>query len=174
MQEKKFIKIMQKKVSYSSLSPSALRGQVEGTLGILRTYCSNIVLSEFTQITQDEFNEKLDTLINDILEKHPNIFWGAARKAINLFLRDCLYNNYLSDKYDLDSIKDFLEIPLDSIVSGKLYDSCGDRKLPKWKSLKELNEEESKIYQNCAQLKANECKIERIHLDMVLWLEGKK
>jgi hypothetical protein len=40
--------------------------------------------------------------------------WGAARKALNLVLRDILYNQYLQREYGFNRIGKWLELPLDS------------------------------------------------------------
>ena len=37
---------------------------------------------------------------------------GAARKAINLFLRDALYNRYLNRRFALSWIQAWIEVPL--------------------------------------------------------------
>jgi len=43
--------------------------------------------------------------------------WGRERKALNISLRDVVYNVDLRDSYNLAKIRPWLEIPLDSQVA---------------------------------------------------------
>jgi hypothetical protein len=99
--------------------------------------------------------------------------WGAARKALNLFLRDSLYNRYLSDHFNLQQIEAWLEIPLDSAVARGLQSGTGRGVLPRWPGLKHLDPSVSTSYQNAAAEHARVLGIARVHLDMYLWLENR-
>jgi hypothetical protein len=55
-------------------------------------------------------------------ERHHTRTWGAARKALNLFLRDVQYSWDLSSYFGLHTIFSFLEVPLDRYVAQGL---CG-------------------------------------------------
>lgn len=92
--------------------------------------------------------------ISKWLDKKTNEFvydyemkWGAGRKALNLFLRDCLYNRYLSAEHGLDCIQKWVEIPLDSIVADRLKKDAGRRgRLPVWNGLSNLKKDDSKNF----------------------------
>ena len=51
--------------------------------------------------------------------------WGAARKAVNLFLRDALCNRYLAEEFNLKKAEAWMEIPLDSAVARGITDGEG-------------------------------------------------
>lgn len=93
MNEVKFIKQVQCKVAVSAVGPSALRGQGTGVLYSVQKRLKNIDLSSLPTENQEEFKKWLDQQTDAILRKLPvdNKPWGAARKALNLFLRDVLY-----------------------------------------------------------------------------------
>jgi hypothetical protein len=100
--------------------------------------------------------------------------WGAARKALNLFFRDVVYNRYLTDYLNIPN--DFIEnqyilrnmeVPLDKDVAKGLREKYSD--LPKWQSIRQLTKKESDIYQARALEYANELGLARIHLDLELW-----
>ena len=99
--------------------------------------------------------------------------WGAARKAINLFLRDALYNQYLSKQFKLQSIESWLEIPLDSAVAKGLKLQSNRDELPRWPGLKNLEANVSEGFQVFASKRANLKKVARVHLDMYLWLDNR-
>jgi hypothetical protein len=98
---------------------------------------------------------------------------GAARKAINLFLRDVLYNQYLCHKFGIGKIESWLEVPLDSVVARKLKSAAGRGVLPRWVGLKNLRASESEEFHNFASQCAKMLSIARVHLDIYLWLENK-
>ena len=99
--------------------------------------------------------------------------WGAARKAINLFLRDALYNQYLCKQFKLQSIESWLEIPLDSAVAKGLKLQSNRGELPRWPGLKSLEPNQSEEFQFFAAKRANLKGVTRVHLDMYLWLDNK-
>ncbi len=119
MNEIEFMKTMQEKVAVSAVGPSALRGQGKGVLGATQRILKEIDLLKLPVGTQEDFYIWLDEQTNAILDAMPihNNPWGAARKALNLFLRDALYNRYLCKRYCIDRVEEWLEIPLDSVVA---------------------------------------------------------
>jgi hypothetical protein len=100
--------------------------------------------------------------------------WGAARKAINLFLRDCTYDHHPRSHCHLGRIEPWLEVPLDSFVASALRKTRKGRNLPRWDSLIKLEPEVSRNYQEVAQAIADGKGIARVHLDLRYWTEGRK
>lgn len=171
-----FIKTVQLKTATSAIGPSALRNQGTGILKKAQKYCSEMDLSIFSSMTKNEFLRQLDEDTERMLDLFGLRYrpWGTARKALNLYLRDALYNKYLSREYNLETIEPFLEIPLDSAVAQGLKKKDTYRVLPRWLGLKSLSRKVSDQYQQFALNEAKKQNLVRIHMDMYLWLENRK
>jgi hypothetical protein len=50
----------------------------------------------------------------------------AARKALNIFLRDVFYNHYLREEYGFGRLEQWLELPLDMDAARGLREDSGD------------------------------------------------
>lgn len=170
-----FLDILQKKTAVSAIGPSALRNQGVGVLKVAQEYCGNIDLYAIVRKNRNIFNKILDKHTKRLLDKFPvkTKPWGTARKAINLFLRDALYNKYLSEEYKLKSIEEYLEIPLDSATARGLKKIGSKRELPPWPGLILLTKHQSDLFQEFAQKIADRKKLIRVHLDMYLWLDNR-
>jgi len=176
-----FLLKIHKRIAIVSVGGSAIRNQgASGLIDIARVYFENsISLEKFFASLTDEgsFKRFLDLHTYQLVELFPNggKSWGAARKALNLFFRDLVYNKFIAENYGLarnfnkfnEEIK-CLEIPLDSYVAKELFESS-IRQLPKWKSIRKLTQEVSDQYQTQALIEAKELKIARIHLDLLYW-----
>ncbi len=167
-----FIKTVQLKVAVSAISPSALRAQGKGVLKATRDFLAGLSLARIPKSSPKLFNNWLDRQTKALLDELPirNRPWGAARKALNLFLRDVLYNKYLSRQFGFQKIEPWLEIALDSIVAKGLKRHAGIRKLPAWPGMKRLTPKVSDQFQNAAIEHARSEGMDRVHLDMYLWL----
>lgn len=171
-----FYKTLQRFVAVESIGVSAMRGQITGTMHAAQNYCAALDLSKYSNLTESEFKSKLNEDTEGMLDAfgfdrfRP---WGTARKAINLFFRGALYNKYLSEKYNLTSIEPYLEIPLDSAVAKGLIKRDTNRVLPNWYGLSYLIKEDGEKYQLVALGEAKKEGINRVHLDMFLWLENR-
>jgi hypothetical protein len=163
---------MQNRIAEAAVGPSALRNQgAPGVVGVARKCFKELDLGTFTVASERGFVQRLDASTENLRKRFPRGArnWGAARKALNLFLRDALYNTFLSKHYHLARLEAWLEIPLDRDVAAGLHsDSHGDR-LPGWIGIKHLTPEVSRIYQEIAKLIADEKNIARIHLDLLYW-----
>lgn len=176
-----FIKKNHRRLSIISVDSSSLRNQ--GAPGIIKSardyfYNSISLDSYFEKLSNpDKFRHFLDNHTNQLLDLFPSTgkSWGAARKGLNLFLRDVVYNKFFSDHYGLPSdykkfnetVK-YLEVPLDSFVAiGIFNDAKGI--LPKWISIKKLTREISDLYQIEAQKIAEEEQTARVNLDLKYW-----
>lgn len=177
MRNKEFLKLMQKRVAEAVIGSSTLRNQ--GTPGVIQTarnYLKKIDISTF--ITKDEvkfqkkLNSKTNILKNKFDKKAQN--WGAARKVMNLFLRDSFYNWYLCTEYRLDKIEKWLEVPLDKDVANGLRKVREGKSLSRWESIKKLILRASKKYQKIAKEYGDGKGIARVHLDLLFWRPNKK
>ena len=168
-----FLKTMQKFVATTAIGTSALRNQGKGSHEKVRNVLSELDLSPLKNMRKDDYTKWIDTTTSSVLccwkgKAQP---WGAARKSVNLFMRDALYNQYLSREYNISGIEQWMEIALDSKVSKGLRNRF--RSLPRWPGLKHLTHEVSDQYQECARLLAGRIGIPRVHLDIWLWLENR-
>lgn len=165
---------LQKKLAITAISPSALRGQGNGGIvNSAREYCSKIDIGKMASIeSKDRFELELNRLTNGICRK-AGVEWGAGRKAINLFLREILYNHYFNLRFSFGKMEGYMEIPLDSITSKALKKEKGGEDLPRWKGLVGLTREDSEEFQDFADRLAKGCGMARVHLDIELWVRGR-
>ena len=176
------IQKIHRRIAQISVGPSAIRNQGgSGLIAICREYFEkSIDLNEFrTQLETDTFAAYLDLHTTNLVELFPEggKSWGAARKGLNLFLREVTYNTYLASHLSIpldikqnSLILKRLEVPLDKDVALCLMEIFP--LLPKWQSIKKLTPSESKQYQEKAKLYAEKLKIPRIHLDLEFWRKG--
>lgn len=175
-----FIRDLQKFVAVAAVGASVLRGRNRaGEARRIQGRLATLDLATVATLNETAFADWLDRTTADLISDR--IEWGAVRKAVNLFLRDCLYNKYLNSHYGLDRIEKWLEIPLDSVVAGALIDD--EPSLPRWTGLNHLIEKQSRLYQEHAremaarrtaagpkeQLPAEAA----VHLDIGLWVNNR-
>lgn len=169
-----FLRTMQHSVAVRAIGPSSLRNQGSpGVIDAARKFVANLDLSRISTGVEREFLSQLDKTTDRLLQAMPMKArnWGAARKAVNLFLRDAFYNQYLTTEFDLRRLESWLEIPLDGAVARGLK-KIGDRgELPDWPGLKKLTPSVSSQFQSFAEGIAKNRGIARVHLDIYLWLE---
>ena len=180
MYKDKFISTVQKFVAIEAVGVSALRRQGKGVLGEIRAFLGQLDLRLENIKGKNQYIDWLDIQTEKILDQLPlkNRPWGAARKAINLFLRGCLYNKYLCEQYNLQYYEKWMEIPLDSAIAKGLRKEIEkkrlNKKLPRWPGLKYLKKDTSKKYQEIAEIIAAQNHLKaRVHLDIFLWLENR-
>jgi hypothetical protein len=186
MTKDEFIAKIHERIANTAVGGSALRNQgVSGIVDASRTYfLSSVHLNEFFDglKQQDSFKSFLNKHTTGLIGKfkklengNQNQLWGAARKGLNLFLRDLVYNKFIAEKYGLSSDFltlnrqiDYLEVPLDSFVGNEIF-ARSNKQIPKWTSIKELTPQKSELYQEKAQQIAIEEGIARVHLDLIFW-----
>ena len=168
MNKKKFISQMQKKVAITSVGSSVVRGQPKGTIDTVREFLGQIRLD---RIPKNQFQEWLNRQTRRMTNKprKESIPWGVARKSLNLFLRDALYNRYLHTEYRLGLLEQTLEVPLDGVVGRHLIRKQEVQKLSAWLGLKHLTKEQNQDYQEVAAELAHCKKVARVHLDIFVW-----
>ena len=157
-----------------AIPANAIRNQdAEGILPTLRARLARLRLLTFVATNRRNFERRLQAATNRLISRLAADRWGAARKALNLFLRACTYDHHLRVHYGLRRIEPWLEVPLDSYVAGALKRTREGRDLPKWGTLKALNEEDSRKYQEVAQAVADRKGLARVHLDLYYWTKGR-
>jgi len=181
MTQNDFIDKIHKRLSIVSVGASALRNQgASGIVDIARDYFyQSISLDDYFEklSSPDKFRKFLDDHTVKLLQSFPTDgkSWGAARKGLNLFLRETVYSKFISDHFKLPTdLNDFnnlirnLEVPLDFDVATGIYKDRNGT-IPKWISIKKLTENVSDIYQREALAISQSKKIARVHLDLLYW-----
>lgn len=185
MTRNEFDSKLKRRIAQLSVGASALRNQGgSGLIDTCRNYFENdIDLQAFFYSLDDKkvFSTFLNRHTNEIVNQFPEEAksWGAARKGLNLFLRDICYNKYFADKYELptnfidnnEKLK-LLEVPLDNDVATGLIREFPQ--LPKWNRIRSLTKDQSDIYQKKASDLAAEKNIARVHLDLLFWRESNR
>jgi hypothetical protein len=180
MKETEFIESVRNRLINISVGASALRNQ--GASGIVeksRSYFrNNIELSRFfDKLPKKTFDKYLDEHTNLLLLDYPKKgkSWGAARKALNLYFRELVYNKFICDYYRVPKAKkkyhDFilnLEVPLDKDVAMGIKKNSLDSTL-KWIGIRNLDKETSSLFQEAAEIIAKQQGIARVHLDLNYW-----
>ncbi|MBZ0089288.1 MAG: hypothetical protein K8H90_02805, partial [Thermoanaerobaculia bacterium] len=104
--------------------------------------------------------------------------WGLARKLLNIFLRDVVYNVHLRKAYRLAALEPLLELPLDGETTTRLRreykelqkDREGLPDLPGWNGPFALTPRESRAHQKAALEVAQAYGLRaRVHLDAFFW-----
>jgi len=170
----KTIEYLKIRTAELSVGNSTLRNQgAPGVIKTARTFLAKLDLQDFSVNSEYGFYKILDDATNNLVKVLPTRaqHWGTARKAINIFLGDCVYNKFLCSQFDLIQIHPWLEIPLDSYVAKALCKTSIGSKLPKWVSITRLKPEISIEYQKVANQVAKIIGCYRVDLDIYLWRE---
>jgi hypothetical protein len=171
--ESNFITTMREFVATSAIGASTLRNQGKGAIRAVREILTTLDLTSLKFLSRDEYQKWLDEVTTRILAQWPapGRPWGAARKSANIFMRDALYNQYLNMEYHVSHVEKWMEVALDSAVARGLRNKYPQ--LPPWLGLKHLTRETSDEYQGRAQELADRDGINRVHVDMSLWLANR-
>jgi len=158
------------------IAGTTLRNQgASGVVDAARDYLFDLDLRKFADLPDDRFAHRLDSYTEELRVSLPTRarHFGTARKSINLFLMEAFYNRVLCEAYNLQSVEDFLELPIDGHVAdglkkqAKIYGvSCT---LPKWHGIKNLKSDTNVTFQNCAKEIAGKMHVARVYLDLLLW-----
>jgi len=171
---KSFLKAVHGRTAIVSIASSTVRGQPAGTVAAAREFLTGIRLASFATEDESAFVSTLNTTTSKLMDKLPKRNWGVARKCLNIFLRDALYNVYLRDDYGLALAEKFYEVPLDKYVATELKKRSERGQLPAWPGVKHLDPTTSERFQRFAQTVALRRKIARVHLDAIFWTERKQ
>jgi hypothetical protein len=172
-----FIDRLQARTALLAIGRSALRNRgAAGVVVAARKYCRGIDLRDFAVANGSDFSAALDKHTEKLMERFPKGArnnWGAARKALNIFLRDVLYSQPLCRQYGLRRLERWLGLPLDShAYDGLVEDSRAKRRLPKWPGVKGLDSTLSATIQAAAARIAGANNTRRVHLDVKYWRKG--
>ena len=174
------IHLIQERIANISIGASTLRNMgAKGMVKSARKYLEELDLTALRKVGESKFTHWLDDRTEELRKCFPEDaqHWGAARKAINVFLENALYDRFLSKEYGLDALEGVLEIPLDSQTAKGLKKDLEDPKgnrltshtLPEWDSIKRLKPEVSRKFQDCANEVAQAEQTSRIYLDLKYW-----
>ena len=170
----KTIGYLRRRTAELAIGNSTLRNQgAPGVAKAARHFLAKVDLKSFSVSSEQKFSQILDCATIDLVRALPPGArnWGTARKALNIFLRDCLYNQFLCSYFAISHIHPWLEIPLDSHVAKGLRRTSQGSDLPKWDTITGLNHERSDRYQEVAGRVAKKIGCNRVDLDIYLWRE---
>jgi hypothetical protein len=164
---------MQEFVATAAIGTSALRNQGKGSHRAARRALAALDLTVLRRLPHGAYGRWLDDATDSLLVRWPGGRrpWGAARKSVNLFMRDALYNRYLEGRFRIRRVERAMEVALDSKVAAGLRDRYP--RLPTWPGLRHLTPDVSVLYQSSAQDLAKVQGVSRVHLDIWLWLENR-
>ena len=170
MKRERFLRIIQDRAARLAVGPSTTRGRgSRGAIAAARLHLGRLSVTAFSVRDQTRFTRRLSSATRVLMHALPPKArsWGLARKVLNIFLRDCLYNVYLRKAHGLAAIEQMLEIPLDSITARAIREEMPE--LPRWPGVRNLTPDLSAAYQAAAMAVAKREGIARVHLDAYWW-----
>ena len=163
---------LQRRCARVAVGASTVRGQgAPGLVAAAREHLHLIDLAKFGVSRPALVRTRLDVATRRLMAALParGRSWGIARKVLNIFLRDALYTVYLREKFRLDRAESLFEVPLDAVTVKALRRECARGFLPKWRGVKRLTPEESRVFQSAARELAASRGVSRVHLDAFWW-----
>jgi hypothetical protein len=170
--DKNLINALRRRMASTSVGPSAARNMgPKGTISAARDYLASLDLRKFIKKSEKDFAKYLNETTIDFAKHLPPRarHWGSARKFLNIFLRQVIYNRFLCEHYNLYHIEPWLEVPLDSHVAKELRKERGGDVLPRWKTVISVDSETNHKYQEYAAKVAKMNNMHRVHLDVLYW-----
>ncbi len=165
--------MMQRRLGRTAVGPSTARGMgPQGTISAARGFLQELDLRRFNVTTAAAYRRRLDEVTLELQARLPGTaqHWGAARKFLNIFLRNCSYDRFISEAYDLSRLEAWMEVPLDShVAKGIKSDLQADDTVPRWSTVIRLSPSESDIWQAAARKIASQEGIAPVHLDVRYW-----
>jgi len=174
MSKKPDIKLVQERVANSAIAPSTLRNQgSKGVIEAARSFLGKCDLKPFRVVRNEgQFKTQLSKLTEQLMGQFPKRAksnYGAARKAINVFLEDALYNRFLCEAYSLNIIEQYLEIPLDSYVMNNILKKMGKKHYLKRIGIRNIGPKDNAQFQKAAKEIADKENDLRVYLDLKYW-----
>jgi hypothetical protein len=169
MQPQHFIDYLKRRLAVLAIGPSTLRGiGTSGVAAAARRSLAAIELATLAVEDRRDFQDRLQEITKSVKVSLPKRgrAWGRARKAVNLFLRDVVYNADLRDHYGLQQIRPWLELPMDRQVATGLLGEDEGAGLSQWPGLKHLRPDVSRAYQTAALKVAERHRVCRVDLDV--------
>ena len=171
MNQQDFLTIQQKRIARIATVPSVARNQgAPGVLGSARHYLETVDCGRLATSSGQNYLAALDAVTDELMAVLPKggRSWGIARKIVNIFIREALYNTYLTNHHRLGTSERFMEVPLDSFSARGIKSHC-PRRLPVWPGIKGLQRSLSDLLQQHAAEIGEVKEIARIHLDALWW-----
>jgi hypothetical protein len=168
-----------KRTAELAANSSTLRGRPPGTIKATRKFLKRIKPKRFVVQSEKMFQARLNATTKRLLTHFPKKAkndWGAARKVLNIFLRDVLYGRDLCNHFKFEKIEKWLEVPLDGDVAKGLLKAAKKRRLSQldqWPKIRGLTSEISCQYQKAAKEIAAQEKIAAVDLDLIFWRNQK-
>lgn len=170
--KREFLANLQRFTASAVITPSALRKVgAAGALHCAQDFLSALSLRDLARLNGERYLAWLDDQTERLRTRLPKGAqkWGAARKAVNIFMRTAVYTSPLAEEYHLAPLLPFLEVPLDKDVASALRVTAEGADLPAWKSIVSLTPERSQMYQRVASCVARRMHVHRADLDVYYW-----
>jgi hypothetical protein len=173
--KEKLIHVLRKRISDTAAGTTALRNQGKGVIPKTKKFLKRLDPKKFAECTtQEQFNALLNKKTIALRNTFPGKArknWGAARKVLNLYMRDMLYYRYLCSHFGFCHLEKWLEVPLDSWTAKGIRQGHKSGALPSWEGVKHLTPEVSEAYQKAAKVIASKPsnRFARVHLDVIFW-----
>lgn len=181
--EDEFLSALQQRIADIAAGTSTLRGQVTGEgkiIAVQQFLGKQVNLRDFATADGSTFRKALDLTTDRLVSAVDGLKWGSARKSLNVFLRDCLYDRFITDRIDLQAGRPHMEIPLDGQVGKWLREQAEARRHPelppRWNTIVGITSVQNEQYQRTAARVANEhpfelskIGLERVDLDVLVW-----
>lgn len=171
LRPRNFTRLRQIRVARVAISASTARGRPSGTVHAARKFLSEIDLGTFADLDEPRFARRLNLLTRTLCALLPGkaTGWGFARKFLNIFLRDSLYDAHLNRAFRLSRVEARLEVPLDGDVARALRAEPEGAELPRWKNIYGLDSDTHRAFQRVASRVAGRKRVARVDLDLLYW-----
>jgi hypothetical protein len=178
MDRKQKLRHLQRYLANIAIGPTTLRKQ--GPPGVriaaIEFLAKKVDLRRLRGTNPRQYTDVLDGWTKKLMRSFPRGArrnFGAARKALNLFMVQAYFNRELAAQYGLRRFANFIETPLDLRAASKIrrraQENCGRHTLPRWQGIKNLAPQVSQQYQVQARKLAKQWALPRGELDIVLW-----
>lgn len=169
--------VLKENLAKRSVGTSALRKQVrKGGIKAVHEFLGGLRPRELRALrTPAAYLRWLDDRTVEMerqVGKSHGLMWGSARKALNLWIRDIVYNHHFRSTYGLDRLEPWLEVPLDSHTAAFIRrESVAP--LPRWTTIMAVTPAFSKLYQDAARGIVESPRFaylkHPVHLDLAAW-----
>ena len=106
--KKTTVRLLHERTAELAIGASTLRNQgARGVVANARDFLKELDVGSFRVKDPRLFRSRLNVATRRLRERLPRRarHWGSARKALNIFLRDVLYNHYWSSPDFVDTLR---------------------------------------------------------------------
>ena len=165
-------------------STSPLRGQgpKDGIQALRRYMNEHAWIKPFRNATRAQYQRELDKLTENLAQvlkacEGGWYNWGGPRKVLNILFRSIAERDTLAAHYEVDDLKPYLEVPLDSEMIKFLkrqmqsggYPQTDQAGLKEWTTIKECDARRNALIQAVAADVATHVSCDRYQLDFFAW-----